>query len=441
MRKERAVATAGCAIVALGLAATTTMAEQDWRAEADKRIEAVRRGDFTLEVRGPSGEALTNVEVSVRQTASAFRFGTCVTGKPASTDANERAYFKFIREHFNTLVCENAMKWYATERQQGALTYGDGDRLMEFAATNGLAMRGHCLFWCKPKFIQPWVQALDPAALRAAMETRLQQVAGRYRGRLIAWDVNNEMLDGSFFSDRLGADIDAWMFRRAQEIDPGVPLFVNEYGILCNDAKTDRCIAMIRRLQAAGAKIGGIGIQEHATERFAPSGEVAVADSDRPERKGNAPLIPSDVWRRLDRLGEFGVPIHLTEISSKTADQQRRADTLEMLFRVGFAHPGVEAIMLWGFWEKRHWLGKDAALVDAQWNLLPAGERVRKLLLDEWRTRADGRSDSAGRFVFRGFHGDYEVTAVAADGTKMRGTARLTPEGKGAVVRLALVER
>lgn len=432
--KEKSVVTTGCAIVAFGVSAATAMADNDWLAEANRRIETARKGEFVLELAGPSGEPLTNVEITTRQTGSAFRFGTCVGGNPESSDDEERAYFRFIKQTFNTLVCENAMKWYAAETQHGALTCEDADRLMAFAGSNGLAMRGHCLFWCKPKFVQPWVQALDEASLRSAMDSRLRHIVSRYRGRLIAWDVNNEMLDGSFFSDRLGADIDAWMFRRAREIDPDVPLFVNEYGILCNDAKTDRYVALIRRLQAAGAKVGGIGIQEHSAERFAPSAEQASAEVDRPERKGNAPLVPAEVWRRLDRLAEFGVPIHITEVSSKTMDQQRRADTLEMLFRVAFAHPAVEAVMLWGFWEKRHWLGKDAALVDANWNLLPAGERVRKLLLDEWRTAATGRTDGSGRMRFRGFYGDYEVTVTMPDGAKARVSAGFAPSATTAKV-------
>jgi GH35 family endo-1,4-beta-xylanase len=412
------------------------LSEQDWRAESDRRIDAVRRSDFSLELVGDSGDVPGNAEVSVRQTRCDFLFGTCVAGDPLSTDGDERAYFGFIRETFNALVCENAMKWYATEKQAGALTCEEADRLMSFAETNGLVMRGHCLFWSKPKFVQPWVQSLTSDELRAAMDARLKQVVGRYRGRLIAWDVNNEMLDGSFFSDRLGPDIDAWMFRRARELDPGAPLFVNEYGILCNDEKLERYVALIRRLQAAGAQVDGIGIQEHAVERFTPTAETAAAEADRPERKGRGPLVPADVWRRLDRLAEFGLPIDLTEISCKTDDQHRRADSLEMLLRVGFAHPHVRAVMLWGFWENRHWLGKDAALVDAQWNLLPAGERVRRLLLEEWRTNVAGRSDAAGRFRFRGFHGEYAVEVVAAGGIRMRGTAHLTRSTCSAVVRL-----
>ena len=393
----------------------------DWKQKADDRIERHRKGDFVVRIGAePAGTA-----VSARLVRHHFRFGMCIGGDPASAGPDQQRYFRFIAENFNTLVCENDMKWYATERQRGQVNYDRADALMAFAEKHEMAMRGHCLFWSKPKFVQPWVQELDDAALRVHVESRLESVVKRYKGRLIAWDVNNEMLDGSFFKDRLGDDIRAWMFRRARELDPHVPLHVNEYGILGSDEKTGQYIDLIRSLQDRGA-VGGIGVQEHAAERFVPVRGPATAEAFD-ERKGGDVLVPDEVWGRLDRLAELRLPIHLTEISSKTPDPLRRADTLEMLFRVGFAHPSVEAILLWGFWEKRHWLGPEAALVDAQWNLLPAGQRVLDLMHREWTTHAQARTDARGTIRFRGFFGRYELELTRPDGTKRRAVVELRP--------------
>lgn len=97
MRGKKTVGLAGFALTVLTVMAATTMGEQDWRAEADRRIETVRKGDFSLDLAGPSGEKTRNAEVSVRQIGSHFLFGTCVTGNPLSANANEQAYFRFIR--------------------------------------------------------------------------------------------------------------------------------------------------------------------------------------------------------------------------------------------------------------------------------------------------------------------------------------------------------
>ena len=160
---------------------------------------------------------------------------------------------------------------------------------------------------------------------------------------------------------------------------------------------------------------------------------MPAAADDRPERQGRDRLYPRQVLRRLDRLGELGLPIHITEVSSRAKDPQRRAESLEIFCRLAFSHPKVEAFMLWGFWARRHWLGPDAALVDRDWTLNPAGQRLFDLLRKEWRTDVDGRTDESGRLHFRGFFGTYEV-AIDEKGAKLAGTARLTPVAPAAKV-------
>ena len=424
------------AILVLSVLGGASMATaEDWKTEANRRIEKVRKGDFTLRCVGPDGKPITGQTIRIRQTASRFLFGMCITGDPDSNEPNEKKYFSFIRKHFNSVVLENHMKWYATEKKRDQLTYERADALTNWALANEMKIRGHCLFWSKRKFVQDWVQKLPKDELREEVVERLNTIVPKYRGKVVCWDVNNEMLDGSFYKDRLGSSIRREMFTIAHRLDPNAGLHTNEYGVLCNDKKMNRYIQLVRRLQRGGVPVTGIGIQEHASERFVTSTETD--QDDRPERKGSGALIPSEVWRRLDKFGKLGLPIHLTEISSRTKDQQRRADTLEALFRVGYAHKDVDAILLWGFWAKRHWLGADAALVDKDWTLLPAGERISNLLLKEWRTNASRKSGEKGDFEFRGFHGTYKLTTTAADGTRLAATVRLGPKHRTATVRFA----
>jgi hypothetical protein len=117
-------------------------------------------------------------------------------------------------------------------------------------------------------------------------------------------------------------------------------------------------------------------------------------------------------------------------VSSKTDDDERRADTLEMLLRTAHAHPAVSAVLLWGFWARAHWLGRPAALVEADWTLLPAAHRLAALR-DEWTTEVSVLSDEAGVIALAGWAGDYHLAAAGwhgaiqlADGEL---TARLEP--------------
>jgi GH35 family endo-1,4-beta-xylanase len=401
---------------------TASTAKVDWRADADARIGRIRKSDYVVTVTSGNGQPLRDTAVVIRQTRSAFHFGTCVTFGPVAGSPNEQRYREFIVEHFNTIVSENAMKWYAVEPRCNQVSFGRADADMAFAREYNLAMRGHCLFWSKQKFVQTWAQHLTAPSLRAAMEDRLTSIVPRYRDQLIAWDVNNEMLDGSFYKDRLGDDIRAWMFKRTHELDPDVPLFVNEYGILGSPEKTARYIRLIKSLQKQGAPIGGIGIQEHACQRFAVP-DRGAAGGDFPDRSevSHAALTPEAMLQSLDQLAKLKLPIHLTEISSNSKHADWRGESLEMLFRLGYSHPQVECILLWGFWARRHWLGPDAALVETNWELNPAGHRLRKLLLEEWRTNIAARTDGEGRIRFRGFHGDYLFAVTDANGKTRQG--------------------
>jgi endo-1,4-beta-xylanase len=411
----------------------------DWRAEAEDRIERHRKGDLTIEVRGRDGACVKNARVEYRLKHHAFRFGTAIAYAPFA-DAGEAGqhYRRFILDHFNCLVCENEMKWYANEAERRHEDYGPADALLAFAEQNALAMRGHCLFWEKQEHVQRWLVTLDREELRAAMVRRLTASVGRYAGRLLAWDVNNEILDGSFYRERLGPDANAWMFKEAARLDPKTPLFVNEYAILGEPEKTERYLALIRGLQGSGARVGGIGIQSHDCDRFAPDGHAKLAPGDRPSWLLSRPLTPAAFLATLDRLHTAtGLPIHLTEISAKTPDADRRGEVLEMLFRLGFSHRAVEAILLWGFGADTHWLGPDAALMSADGTLTAAGSRMSHLLREEWTTRGDGVSAADGRFAFRGFYGTYTVRIAAPDGRETVREVLLARSAPSATVQLA----
>ena len=52
------------------------------------------------------------------------------------------------------------------------------------------------------------------------------------------WDVNNEMLHGWFYSDRLKPGIRNWMFKAAHNADPNAKLFVNDFDVLATPTYT-----------------------------------------------------------------------------------------------------------------------------------------------------------------------------------------------------------
>ncbi|KAL0381225.1 UNVERIFIED_CONTAM: Endo-1,4-beta-xylanase 1 [Sesamum angustifolium] len=93
------------------------------------------------------------------------------------------------------------------------------------------------------------------------------------QGKVQAYDVNNEMLHGSFFQDHLGKDIRVNMFKTANQLDPSATLFVNDYHIEdgCDSRSSpEKYIQHILDLQEQGAPVGGIGIQGHIDSPVGP---------------------------------------------------------------------------------------------------------------------------------------------------------------------------
>jgi xylan 1,4-beta-xylosidase len=304
-------------------------------------------------------------------------------------------YQEFFRRHFNWAVFDNESKWYANEPARGTVSYADADALLDWCEANEISVRGHNIFWSPEKWQPPWLTELGTNELRQAVNERLEGVTAHFRGRFQQWDVNNEMLHGSFFRDRLGEGIEPWMFQRAHELDPATKLFVNDYNLLSvdqsfKDVQTDEYVAQIRKLLAAGAPIQGVGIQGHIWNE-------------------NILAHPEVIRQRLDKIAALGLPIWITEFDVADADEQSSAAKLDLVYRTAYSHPSVAGIMTWVTWAGDSWRGTNAGLARADWTLNAAGQRFESLMR-EWSTRTNGLTDANGIFGFRGFPGEYEIT-------------------------------
>ncbi|MCC5788422.1 MAG: endo-1,4-beta-xylanase [Opitutales bacterium] len=377
----------------------------DWRTMAEERIEAHRKGDFTLPNDGPEGAVKVFVELDRHE----FAFGTALANHVMRDDHPMREpYLDFVRTYFNTVVSENEMKWYTIEPERHLRDYRTAERFMDFARENDMKVRGHTLFWAKEQWVDDWVKELSDEDLRWHVKTHLDNTVNRFKGRIWAWDVNNEMIAGDFYKSRLGSEIREYFYRRAKELDPEATYFVNDYAMLADSSyDTPRFAAYLEQIQNFldnGVPVGGIGIQEHQAARFTDTED------------GHPRLDPFVIWDRLDRLAEFGLPIHITEVSFPTECPDRRAEELDIFFHVMFAHEAVEAILLWGFWRRAHFLGDKAPLFDEDFEVLPAGERFIRLMEKDFHTEKEISLEGNDATRFRGFYGDYSVRWLDQEG-------------------------
>jgi GH35 family endo-1,4-beta-xylanase len=222
--------------------------------------------------------------------------------------------------------------------------------------------------------------------------------------------VVNEPYTNHYLMDLLGRGVMIDWYRLARQADPSCKLYLNDFGIIDGgglDIKhQDNFFSNIQFLRDSGAPIDGIGIQSHF---------------------GGILTDPARVLQIFDRFSQLGLPIESTELTINSDDRELQSDYMRDYLTAAFSHPNVRGIMLWGFWEKRHWRPQ-SALFAANWELRPIGKAWIDLVHRQWWTDKIASTNSDGQVFVRGFLGDYEITTTVARKTKVA-TATLDSHG------------
>ena len=392
-------------------------------AEADLDSSIARHRMGALVIRTTPG-----AKVSVEQIRHEFWFGATLptgvfTGRTSPEDIAK--YKEIFASHFNAGVIEAAFKWHDMERERGQVNFSIVDSMLAWADKQGIPLRGHCIFWGVPNYVQSWVKQLDDDELRMAVQQRARTIGARYRGRFAEYDLNNEMIHANYYEQRLGPEFTRQMALWVKEEDPNAKLFVNDYDILTGN-RLDDYVKHIRRLLDMGTPIAGIGVQGHL------HGDT---------------FDPAALQKALEELAKFSLPIRVTEFNfpgqrsryykgdrkaQLTPEEERvKAESLKQYFRICFAQPAVTGILMWGFWEGANWIPQ-SSLYKRDWTPTPAAEAYRELVMNKWWTRWTGTANSEGWVTLRAFYGKHRVTVngreTAVNLTKAEGAKQLDVE-------------
>ncbi len=267
-------------------------------------------------------------------------FGTALSaGK-----LGDSAYTTIAGREFNMATPENEMKWDATEPSQNNFTYGNADRIVSFAQSHGMRVRGHALAWHSQ---QPgWVQNLSGTALRNAMLNHVTKVAQNYAGRIYAWDVVNEAFaDGNSGArrdsnlQRTGNDWIEAAFRAARAADPGAKLCYNDYNIdNWSAAKTQAVYNMVRDFKSRGVPIDCVGLQSHFT---------------------GGSSYPGNYRTTLSSFAALGVDVHITELDITNANATAYANVVNDCLAVS----RCMGITVWGVRDSDSWRSGESPLL------------------------------------------------------------------------------
>lgn len=150
--------------------------------------------------------------------------------------------------------------------------------------------------------------------LDTALGTFITTTVNRYKAKVKAWDVVNELLDDNgnlrnnansptpsgatdwlVWSNYLGRDYAYKAFKYAEAADPTAVLFINDYNLESKPVKLDSLIKMVTELKGRGAKVDGIGTQMHITRFTTYDG----------------------IDKMFQKLAATGLKIHVSELDVK----------------------------------------------------------------------------------------------------------------------------
>ncbi|MCC2313655.1 endo-1,4-beta-xylanase [Cellulomonas xiejunii] len=275
------------------------------------------------------------------------------------------AYRDVIAEQFSSVTHENQLKWEFLRPTREEFRFEGADAVIDFAEENGQQVRGHTLLWHSqnPRWLTSGT--FTDEEMRALLQEHIATVVGRYKGRIVHWDVANEIFDDSGvlrteenpFLARFGTTIVADALRWAHEADPDAVLYLNDFNVESVGPKSDAYLALATELLAAGAPLHGFGVQGHLSTQYP---------------------FPGDLETNLRRFTDLGLEVAITELDVRVpVDGAGRAEPDDVEKQVEYYGRAVDAcvaverctsLTLWGVTDRYSWVpgffaGEGSAMV------------------------------------------------------------------------------
>jgi endo-1,4-beta-xylanase len=352
--------------------------------------------------------------------------GIFLIGCADDLTSNNEAYQASIKAQYDIVTPENCMKPQPIHPSEDTYNFKTTDAIVEWCEKNGLKVWGHTLGWhsqtpnwffqdtsaaAKAAYAAKQAEQAAPAAANQPQDAaapngqrrrpagfgnmdmgpqaskevildrlkkHIKTVVGRYKGRIIGWDVFNESIadggDGSTENLRtfswyksVGPEVLTLAFKWAHEADPKAKLYYNDYnieqGAVANNGKHASSMLLLKRLIAEGAPITGVGIQGH-WHLDTNLADVEKAIENYASLGLKVSITELDVTATGDNSGAFGVNQGSRTIPAENYVKQ--AEVYKKLFEIFMRHKkDIERVTFWGLSDTRSWRrGQDALLFD-----------------------------------------------------------------------------
>ncbi len=291
---------------------------------------------------------------------------------------------KIILQQFNSITPENVMKAEVVNPEPGGYDFQAADDFVEFGQKNNMFIVGHTLIWHNQTpawfFQDEEGNPKTPEAQIEQLRSHIETVAGRYAGKVNAWDVVNEVIDndGSYRSETAwiksvgsGDELVKHAFKFASEYAPNTQLYYNDFNAW-RPEKRDGIMRLVRMLQKENIRIDGIGIQGHwglnypkteyieaAIDSFASLGVkvmITELDVDVLPLTKEGQIIGTGLLHPQYQLEEFKTFLDPYNLGLPVAQEEALANRYAQLFEIFYRKKDkIDRVTLWGLHDGMSW--------------------------------------------------------------------------------------
>jgi len=267
-----------------------------------------------------------------------------------------------IAEHFNQLTAGNIMKMSYLHPAENTYSWDNADKLVNWALANGKTVHGHTFIWHSDYQIPNWMKSYS-GDFATMLDEHVKTIASRYKGRVVSWDVVNEVIDennncwrDSLFYQKLNTAFVENAFRAAREADPDVELYYNDYDTEGGNATKLECLlTMVDDLLEKGVPIDGVGFQMHVQIDWPSADAISSAFKAIVDRGLKVKITELDIPVNNPWASEpFPQYTQLTDEAAQRQKQRYKSivkaylDTVPANLRGG--------LTIWGVWDGDSWL-------------------------------------------------------------------------------------
>ncbi len=401
------------------LVADVECGQQQWRIDAQQRINQHRKTSGQITLVDKNGELVSNAKVHLQLQRHDFNFGGVMQAKMWDglqdniSDLYRQTYLGF---NFNKAGLQNGLK-YKLRNGFGSTT----ERALDWLNSYDISVRGHTLIWPGWSHMETNISAADASRmgisagapedlsaedLKVYVDTIIKDWASKWD--VDEWDVTNEPRANFNVQEKLGYDQEAEWFKIAKQHvkNPSATLYLNENRVVSDTATG----VLTAKMQTFEDDMNSILNNDGPLE--------ALGFQSRFGTMANGGLLDADtMYQRLSYFDKYNMTIAATEFEMKDdqiTSEIDRAIMTERVMSVYFSKENVTDIMVWTFFKSsssthnRHIVEPDGSP-----NL--RGKAWLYLVKKHWHTDELTWFDRNSSITFNGFKGEYLAT-VSIDG-------------------------